>query len=84
MPVIRDFNDTVENAMATADFMNDLGIYEINLLPFHRMGDSKWTQLGKKYSYSNDEPTSEDKLDELQDIYLDRKIACYIGSETSF
>ncbi|WP_061313346.1 hypothetical protein [Clostridium botulinum] len=77
-------NGLKQKAKEKTGAYNDLGIYEINLLPFHRMGDSKWTQLGKKYSYSNDEPTSEDKLDELQDIYLDRKIACYIGSETSF
>ncbi|SFC91954.1 4-hydroxyphenylacetate decarboxylase activase [Clostridium uliginosum] len=84
MPVIYDFNDTEENAIATAEFMERLGIYEINLLPFHRMGDSKWNQLGNKYSYSNQEPTSEEKMDMLQEIFLDRKIACYVGSNTSF
>jgi pyruvate formate lyase activating enzyme len=84
MPVIHNFNDTEENAIETVDFMNNLGIYEINLLPFHRMGDSKWDQLGKNYLYSKEEATDEVKMNKLQDIYLDNGIACYIGSETVF
>jgi pyruvate formate lyase activating enzyme len=84
MPVIRNYNDSVENAVATADFMNKLGIFEINLLPFHRMGDSKWTQLGDEYAYKEEEATDEETMDRLQDLYLDRRIACYVGSETAF
>ena len=84
MPVIYDFNDTEENATDTAKFMGKLGLYEINLLPFHRMGDSKWNQLGKKYAYSDEQATSEEKMNKLQELYLDRGIACYIGSETTF
>jgi pyruvate formate lyase activating enzyme len=84
MPVIKNFNDTEKNILETAEFMERLGLFEINLLPFHRMGDSKWNQLGKKYAYSKDEATSEDKMNNLQEIFLNRKIACYVGSETTF
>lgn len=84
MPVINDFNDTEENILDTIEFMERLGLFEINLLPFHRMGDSKWTQLGKKYAYSEEKTPSEDKMNRLQEIFLDRRIACYIGSETAF
>lgn len=84
MPVIKDFNDSEENVINTAEFMNSVGLYEINLLPFHKLGESKWIQLGKKYIYGDDEATAEDKMSRLQDIFLDRKIACYVGSETNF
>ncbi|GAA0076352.1 4-hydroxyphenylacetate decarboxylase activase [Clostridium sp. CTA-5] len=83
-PIIYKFNDNEENAIATADFMNKLGIYEINLLPFHRMGDSKWNQLGEKYAYSKQEITTQEKMESLQEVFLDRRIACYIGSDTTF
>jgi pyruvate formate lyase activating enzyme len=83
-PVISGFNDSRENALATIDFMNKLGLYEINLLPFHRMGDSKWTQLGEKYAYSSEQATPAEKMEELQDLFLESRIACYIGSETGF
>ncbi|MBZ9634563.1 4-hydroxyphenylacetate decarboxylase activase [Clostridium sp. FP1] len=84
MPVIHDFNDTQENAIETVSFMKKLGIFEINLLPFHRMGDSKWNQLGKEYGYSKEEATDEEKMNKLQDLYLDNGIACYVGSDTVF
>lgn len=84
IPVIKDYNDTEENMIETAKFMEGLGLYEINLLPFHRMGDSKWNQLGKEYAYSKDEATSEEKMNQLQEIFLNRRIACYVGSDTTF
>ncbi len=81
MPIIQDFNDSVENALRTAEFMNKNGLFEINILSFHRLGESKWTQLGKEYKYKSYEPTSAEKMSELQDIYLDQGIACYINEE---
>lgn len=79
MPVIRDFNDDDANIEATADFMESLGLFEINILPFHRLGDSKYNQLGLTYEYHDEQPTPEDKLEHIQDIFLSRKIACYVA-----
>jgi pyruvate formate lyase activating enzyme len=84
MPVIGGFNDNRENAARTADFMDQLGLYEINLLPFHRLGASKWEQLGTPYAYQGHEATATSKLDELQQIFFDRRIVCYNGSDTAF
>ncbi|MCM0647519.1 4-hydroxyphenylacetate decarboxylase activase [Clostridium swellfunianum] len=84
MPVISGFNDTEENILAIIAFMKRLGLFEINLLPFHRMGDSKWNQLGKKYAYSTEEATAAEKLEQLQDMFLEKRIACYVGNETGF
>jgi pyruvate formate lyase activating enzyme len=84
MPVIQDYNDTEENIIATAEFMEKLDLFEINLLPFHRLGESKWTQMGKSYPYAHCEPTSMSKMEKLQAMFLDRRIACYIGNDTTF
>jgi pyruvate formate lyase activating enzyme len=51
MPVIPSFNDSEENARATAAFMKECNLKEINLLPFHRLGSSKHEQLGSKYAF---------------------------------
>ncbi|MCY6484075.1 4-hydroxyphenylacetate decarboxylase activase [Clostridium aestuarii] len=84
MPVIKEFNDSDENIIKITEFMKKVGLFEINILPFHRMGDSKWSQLGRKYPYSKEKPTSQKKLDHIQEIFLDSQIACYTGSETPF
>ncbi len=84
MPVIEGFNDTDENIEAVAEFMYSNNLAEINILPFHRLGSSKWNQLGKEYHYANQSPTGEDQLFHIQDIFLSKRIACYVGSDTPF
>lgn len=83
-PVIENFNDSDENIEAVATFMQRVGLVEINVLPFHRLGDSKWTQLGKQYVFSAYPGTPEEKLFHIQDIFLSKHIACYVGSDTPF
>lgn len=83
-PVIENFNDTDENIEAVAAFMQRLGLFEVNILPFHRLGDTKWTQLGKDYLFHDKTSTDEDKLFHIQDIFLSKHIACYVGSDTPF
>jgi pyruvate formate lyase activating enzyme len=83
-PVIEGFNDTDENIKAVAKFMLELGLFEINILPFHRLGDSKWTQLGKQYLFRESTSTPEEKLFHIQDMFLSQHIACYVGSDTPF
>ncbi|MEA5093615.1 4-hydroxyphenylacetate decarboxylase activase [Sedimentibacter saalensis] len=83
-PTIAGYNDSVENAHKLIEFMNENGLYEINLLKFHRLGLTKWEQLGKEYEYSNHGDMTEEKMELLQGIYLDNNIACYIGDDTPF
>ncbi|WFD09328.1 4-hydroxyphenylacetate decarboxylase activase [Tepidibacter hydrothermalis] len=84
MPVIRDFNDTYQNIVDTISFMKKNDLVEINILPFHRLGESKWKQLGNEYKYKYEESTPVKKLEEIQDLFLENNIACYIGHDTAF
>lgn len=84
MPVIEGFNDTDENALATIQFLKEVGQKEVNILPFHRMGDSKWTQCGAEYSYREYEATSDEVLSRIQELYLKNDILCYVGHDTPF
>lgn len=83
-PTIRGYNDSFENAQNLIAFMNNNGLYEINLLRFHRMGETKWEQLGKKYEYSDEGDMPEERMLALQELYLKNDIACYIGENTPF
>lgn len=84
IPIIQYFNDTDENIELTAEFLNDCGLDIVNILPFHRLGDSKYKQLGMNYKYSDVEGTPEDVLKHIQEIFLKHEIACFIGSDTPF
>ena len=74
----------LENAKRLIEFMNNNGLYEINLLRFHRMGATKWEQRGKKYEYSDHGDMPEERMLELQERYLNNDIACYIGEDIPF
>lgn len=84
IPIIPGYNDDDANITATAAYVNSLGLEEINILPFHRLGDSKWRQCGKVYPYSETEPVPEEKLRHIQQMIQRRGIICYVGHETPF
>lgn len=81
IPIIEGFNDGEENILEVIKFMNANNLFEINILPFHRLGDSKWSQLGKVYPYKDYEPTPKEKMHAIQDVFFDRNIACYVDEE---
>lgn len=66
------------------NFMKDNDLYEINLLKFHRLGQTKWEQLGMEYAYATGGEMSDEKMLRLQTVYLDNEIICYIGDKTPF
>ncbi len=54
-PVIPGFNDTEEDIKAIIDFVSSLPgeKCEYEALPFHRMGQPKYTNLGRDYAYAD-------------------------------
>lgn len=83
-PTIGGFNDSEENAQKLIDFMKKNNLYEINLLKFHRLGQTKWEQMGMKYAYAKTGDVSLEQLQKLQNMYLDNDIVCYVGDSTPF
>jgi pyruvate formate lyase activating enzyme len=84
VPVIPGFNDDEVNMGNTADFVRDMRIHEVNLLPFHRMGESKYRSLGMEYRAGSCEPPSVSALLGLKRLFRSRGVECYIGHDTPF
>jgi len=81
---IGGFNDSDENALALIAFMKENNLVEINLLKFHRLGASKWQQLGLPFAFHDTGDVHRERLLELQQLYLDHNIACYVEDNTPF
>ncbi len=47
-PVVPGFNDTVEDIRAIVDFLKEYNV-EYELLPYHRLGTQKYTNMGMGY-----------------------------------
>jgi pyruvate formate lyase activating enzyme len=84
IPLIPGFNDDEENLINTAEFMIKHGLSEINILPFHRLGESKWRQCGLEYPYADTKMQSKETLQSAGKIFTQKGLKCYIGHETIF
>ncbi|MDR3672948.1 MAG: 4-hydroxyphenylacetate decarboxylase activase [Holophaga sp.] len=83
-PAIGGYNDGEQDAQQVIDFMNAHGLYEINLLKFHPLGETKWNQLGKPYPHSGRKSVDPAHMEHIQQLYLNNNIACYLGDNTPF
>lgn len=77
IPVIPDFNDSLEDAAAFAQLFNQLSITTVQLLPFHQFGENKYKLLGRNYTMSDAKPYHPEDLVEYQNIFLQHQINCY-------
>ena len=66
------------------EFLKKIERREVNLLPFHRLGTSKYEQLGIAYLYKNVRLHSAEKLNQIKKIFEQQGISCYVGSDTPF
>jgi len=76
-PVIPDFNDAPEDIRAIASFLDRLpgGRVEYELMPYHRFGESKYSQLGKLYPLQGLAPPQREQIEDLRQI-LSRDWRC--------
>ena len=51
VPLIPGYNDDEENVRASAEFARGLpGVEKVDILPYHRLGEPKYTRLGREYA----------------------------------
>ena len=84
MTIIPGYNDSLKNVTATAKFIKGMGQEEVNILPLHHLGKSKYELLGKEYNYDGIESSTLEKMEEIKRIFEVNAVKCYIGSFTPF
>ncbi len=53
LPMIPEMNMDFENLKDFRTLITDLGIREVNLMPFHQLGKDKYSHLGKSYRWQS-------------------------------
>lgn len=67
IPIIPDFNDSVEEVKAILRFIRtELGLIDIDLLPYNKLGESKHKRLGRTAVVLQEK--GEEQIRELEDI----------------
>lgn len=63
VPIIPGYNDDEENIKGIAAFVSSLdSTGEVHLIPYHRLGESKYTSLGKEYPLAHLKTLDKDSL----------------------
>jgi pyruvate formate lyase activating enzyme len=79
-PVIPEITDTDENIEQIANFICSLkAVREIDLLPYNKLGISKYEKLGRPNKLSSLEPPSNDRLRELSERFKALGLKAKIG-----
>ncbi len=84
IPIIPGRNDSEENVRRTAVFIREAGLDVVNLLPFHRLGESKYRQVGQVYALADQESPTDQDMHRLQEVAKSEGIYCFVGWETPF
>lgn len=78
IPVIPGINDSKDNMEAAARFCTNTNINEVNLLPYHRFGESKYAMLDRRYHFSKLSRPELHELEKLADIFKSSGLDCKI------
>lgn len=77
IPVIPNFNADLEDAERTANLLCDLGIGQVQLLPFHQMGERKYEFLNRAYELTGVKALHPEDLQSYQQKFLDKGLNCF-------
>ena len=81
VPVIPGFNDTEEEIRAIAAYAKEIGnVKRMHLLPYHRLGQDKYTGLNRPYLMGDVEPPTNEKMEWLLETAKNTSgLECQIG-----
>ncbi|MBD2335433.1 pyruvate formate lyase-activating protein [Calothrix sp. FACHB-156] len=73
--LVPGLTDNRENMTRLADFIAPFNNVErLEVLPFHKMGEYKWQELGYEYLLKNTSPPSPEQIQAALDIFRSREI----------
>ncbi|MDU2064292.1 MAG: glycyl-radical enzyme activating protein [Sporomusaceae bacterium] len=80
VPVVPGFNSTKDEISRIALYAATIpGVKQLHLLPYHRLGESKYNGLGKNYAFSGIEPLQPVMMEELLEVAKYSGLNCQIG-----
>jgi len=78
VPLIGGVNTDMQNIRALAQFVAQTGVEEVHLLPYHRLGESKYAKLGREYGCDGFTP-EKGEVDEIKAVFESHSLVVMIG-----
>lgn len=77
IPVIPGFNAELEDAQQIAQYLLEIGLKRIQLLPFHQMGERKYELLNREYELKNVKALYPEDLQEYQAKFIEAGVSAF-------
>lgn len=71
VPLIPGFNTDDASVQGICGALQRLGVENVDLIPFHRMGSGKYKALGMSYAYENTAPPAAGRVEEIRRTFSD-------------
>ncbi|MFO8056613.1 MAG: glycyl-radical enzyme activating protein [bacterium] len=82
VPLVKGFTDGAENLERMAEFMKSFRMLEkIELLPYHRMAEPKYRQLGRTYTLHDLSPPAEQEMEDAASVFREQGIETLIAGK---
>lgn len=78
IPVVPGVNDSEMQIKAIAEYCSGIGIKRLRFLPYHSLGESKYSYLGREYTMNKDLSVSTNQLNEYKSLVESYKIRCWV------
>jgi pyruvate formate lyase activating enzyme len=71
--LVPGLTDAPHNVRGIAEFVSRLpSVKRVDILPFHKMGEFKWQQLGRSYQLGDTQPPSEEQIESAREEFRKR------------
>ena len=77
IPVIPGYNDAIEDARGFASCLASLGVQRVQMLPFHQLGEQKYSLLGMNYAYNGTAQLHREDLMMYQKTFIENGIEAF-------
>ena len=79
IPLIPTYTSIDDNIHSIIDYMLDIGLDTVHLLPFHKLGEAKYKSLNKEYSLYDLQPLSDAEIKRIQVSFETNGIKTVVG-----
>ena len=77
LPVIPNYNDSIDDAAGFVRRLREVGATKVQLLPFHQFGESKYSMLGRDYEFSHVKGLHAEDLRDFRQVFVDAGIDAF-------
>lgn len=79
IPLIPGYTTRPENLQQIADYVKQVGVHEVHILPFHQYGSQKYTYLRRDYTMADTPLLTTQEVEQIQQFFEKQQIKVVVS-----